>query len=183
MPWGPLSLRVLSAATLQMDLLQQLDRLQPPQTECIALVADASSCCSTAGAWGQVRDLLRSPERGGKEMGPAHHSSDTQECSEAEEDPCCCHSPSSPSSRSEGQRECGTSHEDDDNCSLGEIECGGEDRELAPCSICFDNPPGVAIDACGHRLCAACARQLCVLTGFGRAPQCPFCRVEIGHFI
>lgn len=181
MPWGPMSLKVLSAATLQMTLLQQLDRLEPPQSERIALVTQRSALSSTGGTWAPtMRSFLRSPKRVSRD---ASQSSDTQEGSEAEEDPCCCPCPSPTRSCSQDVRESGTSAGEADKCSWAEVACAEEDPEEATCRICYEGSPSVNISVCGHRLCVPCARQLCVLTGFGRAPRCPYCRVEIAEFL
>eukprot|EP00884_Botryococcus_braunii_P003250 jgi/Botrbrau1/12926/Bobra.92_1s0006.1 len=180
-PWGPMSLKVLSAATLQMTLLQQLDGLEPPQSERIALVTDRSTRCSTSGSWGpSVRGFLRSPKRTSKD---ASNNSDNQEGSDGEEDPCCCPCPSPMRFCHHDGRDGGPCGGDADKCSWAEAECGGEEPEGSTCRICYESPPSVNISVCGHRLCVPCGRQLCVSTGFGRAPRCPFCRLEIAEFL
>jgi hypothetical protein len=48
------------------------------------------------------------------------------------------------------------------------------------CSICFERAIGIAFSGCGHRMCVACAFQMC---GKVRsAPLCPFCREPLGSF-
>lgn len=54
------------------------------------------------------------------------------------------------------------------------------DRELE-CSICLDNATRVSVVGCNHRLCIACAKQLCSLEG-KKAPCCPLCRGMIKGF-
>lgn len=50
------------------------------------------------------------------------------------------------------------------------------------CGICLDDSVTVEVGGCAHRLCMACARQLCKGDS-AVPPSCPFCRVTIGTFL
>lgn len=52
---------------------------------------------------------------------------------------------------------------------------GDDDEDIGICPICYENVVNVALNPCGHTLCADCSRQL-------ESQLCPMCSQEITKF-